>query len=61
MHTSKNGIHMELKSGYKQTEVGVIPQDWECTVLDTAEDWSCCYAGGDSAESTRFPQLILRS
>lgn len=23
----------ELKKGYKQTEVGVIPEDWDC--LDT--------------------------
>ncbi|MFL6216116.1 MAG: hypothetical protein ACJ74J_19695 [Blastocatellia bacterium] len=22
---------MELKPGYKQTEVGVIPEEWECT------------------------------
>ena len=25
----ENGIRMDLKPGYKQTEVGVIPEDWE--------------------------------
>src|SRR5262249_5849260 len=25
----KDGIFMEVKPGYKQTEVGVIPEDWE--------------------------------
>lgn len=25
---------MELKKGYKQTEVGVIPEDWECESLE---------------------------
>lgn len=25
---------MELREGYKQTEVGVIPEDWECTYVD---------------------------
>jgi hypothetical protein len=24
---------MELKAGYKQTEVGIIPEDWEMTKL----------------------------
>lgn len=24
---------MEVKPGYKQTEVGVIPEDWEVTIL----------------------------
>ncbi len=24
---------MEVKPGYKQTEVGVIPEDWEVKVL----------------------------
>lgn len=26
---------MELKSGFKQTEVGVIPEDWEVRTMDT--------------------------
>lgn len=26
---------MEVKKGYKQTEVGVIPDDWDCKPLDT--------------------------
>jgi len=29
---------MELKPGYKQTEVGVIPEDWDCVhIVDVAE------------------------
>src|SRR5207248_499638 len=31
----KDGFLMEVKSGYKQTEVGVIPEDWEVTLLDS--------------------------
>ena len=27
--SGKDGVLMELKPGYKQTEVGVIPEDWE--------------------------------
>ena len=32
---------MEVKPGYKQTEVGVIPEDWECQLLgdDPATIW----------------------
>ena len=26
---------MEVKPGYKMTEVGVIPEDWECVTVDT--------------------------
>ena len=26
---SRNGIRMELKAGYKQTEIGIIPSDWK--------------------------------
>ena len=25
---------MEVKPGYKQTEVGIIPEEWEDTLLD---------------------------
>ena len=28
-HLKKMGVGMELKPGYKQTEVGVIPEEWE--------------------------------
>jgi len=35
---------MELKSGYKQTEVGVIPEDWEVFQFN---DHFLIYAGGD--------------
>ncbi len=34
---------MELKPGYKQTEVGVIPEDWEVKQLGTFTD---CTSGG---------------
>ena len=27
---------MELKPGYKQTEVGVIPEDWDCVSIQSA-------------------------
>lgn len=30
---------MELKPGYKQTEVGVIPEDWEVRRLDDLGSW----------------------
>ena len=32
---------MEVKPGYKQTEVGVIPEDWEVcrSSIDTAATW----------------------
>jgi len=26
---------MELKPGYKQTEVGIIPEDWEAVPLES--------------------------
>ena len=29
----KDGVLMEVKPGYKQTEVGVIPEDWESTTV----------------------------
>ncbi len=29
---------MELKPGYKQTEVGVIPDEWEVNALGTIAD-----------------------
>lgn len=28
-HAGKDGVRMEVRTGYKQTEVGVIPEDWE--------------------------------
>ena len=34
---------MELKPGYKMTEVGVIPEDWEVKVLGDCSD---IYRGG---------------
>jgi len=29
---------MELKKGYKQTEIGVIPEDWEVKSISKLED-----------------------
>ena len=31
----KDGVRMEVRPGYKQTEVGVIPEDWDDTYLVT--------------------------
>ena len=34
---------MEVRPGYKQTEVGVIPEDWEvrsCADTGHIQDWS---------------------
>src|SRR5437879_4301747 len=32
--SQENGGSMELKSGYRQTEVGIIPEDWEILQLE---------------------------
>ena len=29
---------MEVKKGYKQTEIGIIPEDWEIKTLDDCLD-----------------------
>ena len=34
---------MEVKPGYKQTEVGVIPDDWQAASI---RDFCSCYSGG---------------
>src|SRR3989304_630645 len=31
----KNGVCMELKKGYKQTDIGVIPTEWEVEKLES--------------------------
>ena len=31
----EDGFRMEVKPGYKQTEVGVIPEDWEVEPLSS--------------------------
>ena len=33
---------MEVKPGYKQTEVGVIPEDWECSDFKSVTDLITC-------------------
>ena len=32
-HLERMGFRMEVKPGYKQTEVGVIPEDWEVATI----------------------------
>ena len=35
---------MGVKPGYKQTEVGVIPEEWECSITDVTRElvlWAC--------------------
>ena len=44
----KDGVLMEVKPGYKQTEVGVIPKDWEVKPLG---DIGHCWAGGSSTRA----------
>ena len=34
-HLKTNGGSMELKAGYKQTEVGIIPEDWDIASLSS--------------------------
>src|ERR1700730_3881051 len=41
---------MEVKPGYKQTEVGVIPADWEVSTL-----WNCCSKITDGTHDTPKP------
>ena len=31
----EDGVRMDVKPGYKQTEVGVIPEDWDVVLLDS--------------------------
>ena len=36
----KDGVLMEVKPGYKQTEVGVIPEDWDvCVASEISSDF----------------------
>src|SRR5689334_15990386 len=39
----EDGGGMEVKAGYKQTEVGVIPEDWELELLGNVGRW---FSGG---------------
>ena len=41
---------MELKPGYKKTEVGVIPEDWEVNLIS---DFADCTAGGTPLTNVR--------
>ena len=44
---------MEVKPGYKQTEVGVIPEEWEVEHLATCRDQSRWMARTAECDSTR--------
>ena len=47
---------MELKPGYKQTEVGTIPVDWDVRrVIDIAENKKIRFDDGDWVESGSMP------
>lgn len=35
---------MEVKPGYKHTEAGVIPEDWECTTVSYIANLDVGYA-----------------
>src|SRR2546427_1642827 len=42
-----DGVLMEVKPGYKQTQAGVIPEDWDCTtVRDLASSIRNAIVGG---------------
>lgn len=41
-----------MKQGYKQTEIGVIPEDWECVSLNNV----CTFIGGGTP-SKNVPQF----
>ena len=41
---------MNFKTGYKQTEIGVIPEDWECFNLN-----ECCVKITDGTHDTPKP------
>ena len=49
---------MDVKPGYKQTEVGVIPQDWEVRRLPDV----CRFRGGKAHEQyiSEFGRFVLR-
>jgi type I restriction enzyme S subunit len=51
---------MELKPGYKQTEVGVIPEDWTLTTLDAVYSFTNGFNSDKSAygSGTRFINVL---
>ena len=36
--SQEDGVGMEVKPGYKQTEVGVIPEEWDCAAIGGVTD-----------------------
>ena len=68
MHTKerRNGyeVCMELKPGYKQTEVGVIPEDWEvkvtahvCELIVDCKNRTPPVVNGDEYAVVRTPNV----
>ena len=51
---------MEIREGYKQTEIGVIPEDWDCVELG---DIGECIIGltYKPSDVKKYGRLVLRS
>src|SRR5438034_9901774 len=49
----KDGVRMEVKAGYKHTEVGVIPEDWEVATLAAI----CSMKSGEGITSASIDQF----
>jgi len=49
---------VEVKPGYKQTEVGVIPEEWECHALDDSIDLLTGYPFPSSGYSNSGVRLL---
>ena len=51
---------MDVKPGYKQTEVGVIPQDWEVRRLPLMFPWLFAVAKPHEQYISEFGRNCLR-
>lgn len=59
--SGEDGVCMELKPGYKQTEVGTIPVDWDVRrVIDIAENKKIRFDDGDWVESEHITDKGFR-
>ncbi|MDY0152872.1 MAG: restriction endonuclease subunit S, partial [Candidatus Cloacimonas sp.] len=56
--SQEDGVHMEVKPGYKQTEIGVIPEDWEAIRLRDCIDLKNGYAFESAFFSDRGHLLL---
>ena len=52
-HRGKDGARMEVKAGYKKTEVGIIPDDWQVVTLAKV----CKMKSGESITSAGIDQF----